>query len=259
MLDIHMHPQGDWGLLPVLFHIGNLPITSYAVFMFLSLLVGFFVYVKAAKKEKHNMNKESTLMLAVGAFIGGVLGAKLPIWIFYFQDIISSFPNIMPFLSGRTITGGIIGGMIGVIIMKKKLGIHERRGNLFAPTIALGVAIGRIGCFLAGCCYGIATTLPWGVNFGDGILRHPTQLYEALFMLLLFFYLTWRSKQTPPPRPGILFSTFIYSYFTFRFFIEFIRVEPKIFLGLTLFQYISLAAIGWFLIKDYGLPRMKKR
>ena len=140
---------------------------------------------------------------------------------------------------------GLIGGTIGVVITKKMLGMeNQKRGNLFAPAIAIGVAIGRLGCFFRGCCFGKETSLPWGINFGDGILRHPTQIYEAIFMLGMFFYLKWKSKQNTAP--GSLFRILIVSYFTFRFFIEFLRVEPVAFLGLTWFQIISLGVLAYY-------------
>jgi phosphatidylglycerol:prolipoprotein diacylglycerol transferase len=118
---------------------------------------------------------------------------------------------------------------------------------LFAPAIALGVAIGRIGCFLRGCCFGKETSLPGGVDFGDGILRHPTQLWESIFMFLLFGFLMW--KRTKNPKPGELFRILGISYFGFRFLIEFIRVEKIAFFGLTWFQIICLLALiylFWF-------------
>ncbi len=91
-------------------------------------------------------------------------------------------------LSGRTIVGGIIGGVAAVWLVKRRLGIKQRLGNYLVPSLALGIFFGRIGCFLAGCSYGVATRLPWGVDFGDGVLRNPTQLYEALFVLAIFVY-----------------------------------------------------------------------
>jgi len=236
MIDSHLHQDG-FGILPVLFRIGPLEISSYAFFVLLGLAVGLFVYFFLAKEEK-KLSENSFYVLLAGLF-GGIIGAKIPIWIYQFPLIINSLPDLTPLLSGRTITGGLIGGMIAVIFVKRKLGIKEKKGNLFAPAIAIGVAIGRIGCFLQGCCFGTATGLPWGVDFGDGILRHPTQIYEALFMLMLFFILIWRRKSA---RPGQLFFILMNAYFIFRFFEEFIRESPM-FLYLTVFQWISLSAL----------------
>ncbi|MBU0471650.1 MAG: prolipoprotein diacylglyceryl transferase [Nanoarchaeota archaeon] len=237
MIDLHTHPE-NWGIKPVLFSFGKFEVSSYSFFVLLGLCVGLVVYYLLAKRNR-KVSEKSFYILITGLG-GGVLGAKIPIWIINFPLIIQSYPDITPILSGRTITGGLIGGTLAVMYIKKKLKIKEKKGNLFAPAIALGVAIGRIGCFLQGCCYGIQTNLPWGVDFGDGILRHPTQLYESVFMLGMFFVLLYKSQKTK--KGGYLYYILMNSYFIFRFFEEFIKENPR-YLDLTLFHYISLAAL----------------
>jgi phosphatidylglycerol---prolipoprotein diacylglyceryl transferase len=236
MIDEHIHPE-NWGIKPVLFEIGSLKISSYAFFVLLGLVVGLIVYYILAKKDK-KLNENSFYILITG-IVCGTLGAKIPIWIINFSLIVTNFPDINYLLSGRTITGGLIGGTLGVMYIKKKLKIKEKKGNLFAPGIAIGITIGRIGCFLAGCCYGIQTSLPFGVNFGDGILRHPTQIYEAIFMFFMFFFLLYKKKSA---KPGQLFFILMNSYFTFRFFEEFIR-EGNSYLGFTVFQFICIGGL----------------
>ena len=247
MIDDHYHPLVNWGIRPILFNIGNIGITSYSFFVLLGLIVGLIVYFYESKKHK-SLN-DNGIFIVFGALVGGVLGAKILDLIINYQFIIEHVNNPESFLSGRTIVGGLIGGTIGAILTKKLLGVKEKRGNYFAPAIALGVAIGRLGCFFTGCCYGKPTTLPWGVDFGDHILRHPTQIYESLFMLLMFFYLE-KIKNRKDIKPGQLFKILMISYFIFRFFIEFIRVEPVIFAGLTVFQIISVGVIIYLVRYD---------
>jgi phosphatidylglycerol:prolipoprotein diacylglycerol transferase len=242
MIDEHLIPYPEWGVKPVLFNFLGFSVPSYSFFVFLGLLAGLLVYWLEAKKQKQL--SEKTFYIFLGAIIGGVLGAKLLIMLIYFKLIFLQ-QNWQVLLYGKSIVGGIIGGFLGVIITKKLLKITGKRGNLFAPAIALGVAIGRIGCFLRGCCYGKATSLPWGVDFGDHILRHPTQIYESLFMFLLFCYLMW--KRTKNPKPGQLFKILGISYFTFRFLIEFLRVEPIAVLGMTWFQLISIICLVYLI------------
>ncbi|EKE06487.1 MAG: hypothetical protein ACD_18C00347G0012 [uncultured bacterium] len=242
MLDSHIHPD-NWGIMPTLFHIYNFEVNSYSFFILLGLIVGLIVYYILAKKEK-DLSEKSFYILIAG-LVGGVIGAKLPILLINLPDIIKNFPDITYILAGRTITGGLIGGTLAIMYLKKKLNIKEKKGNLFAPAIALGIAIGRIGCFLRGCCYGIPTNLPWGVNFGDNIARHPTQIYETIFMLIMFPILLYKRKTA---KPGYLFYLLMNSYFIFRFFEEFIRENPHYF-GLTLFQYISLIALVFINLK----------
>lgn len=247
MLDEHIVPQG-WGIKPVLFSINGFDIPSYGFFVGLALVVGALVYWREANKNRQG--DEHGFYLALAGLLGGAVGAKLLEWVINYQFVAAHFSDPRTFLYGRTIVGGLIGGTIAVLLAKRAMKINRRMGNAFAPAIALGVGIGRIGCFLAGCCYGKPTNLPWGVNFGDGILRHPTQIYESLFMLGMFFYLQSRTKNEKIGA-GQLFTELMLAYFTFRFFLEFIKAEPITFAGLTIFQFISIIVIIYLVfVKD---------
>lgn len=238
MIDAHIHHE-DWGIKPVLFDVNGFDVESYPFFVLLGLTVGIAVYFLEARKKK--TLSENTFFIFIAAIVGGAVGAKLPIWIINFNHIVAGFPDMNPLFSGRTIVGGMIGGTLSVVWIKKKLGIKEKKGNLFAPAIALGISIGRIGCFLRGCCYGVASNLPWAVDLGDGVLRHPTQLYESIFMFGLFVYfLSIKNKITVP---GVMFKYFLNYYFVFRFLIEFIRVGNTVYFGLTGFQLASIAVL----------------
>jgi prolipoprotein diacylglyceryl transferase len=120
--------------------------------------------------------------------------------------------------------------------------------NVAAVGLPLGQAIGRLGNWFNQELYGLPTNLPWGVNFGDGILRHPTEIYESLFMLVMFIYLE-KIKNREDIKPGQLLKILMVYYFAFRFFIEFIRVQDVVLFGLTGFQIVSLLAII-YLIRD---------
>src|SRR5262249_24408376 len=112
-------------------------------------------------------------------------------------------------VGGKAIVGGLIGGLVGGELEKRWAGLTRRTGDLFAMPLALGIAIGRIGCFLSGLpdrTYGTPSSLPWAVDFGDGIPRHPTQLYESAVMAVAAVALgrlTWR-----PHPPGDAFRLF---------------------------------------------------
>lgn len=250
MLDYHSHPA-DWGVRPILFSLFGYDIKSYAFFVLLGLIVGLGVYLYLARKEKKL--SENSIYIILAGLAGGIIGAKVVFWIIYLPALIQSYPDLSVFLSGRSIIGGLIGGTLAVMLVKWKLGIKTKMGNLFAPGIALGVAIGRIGCLLQGCCYGTSTTLPWGVDFGDAIFRHPTQIYEAIFMLGMFFFLMYKRKDA---KPGQLFYLLMNCYFVFRFFEEFIRDSPS-YLGLTVFQYLCLLALA-FINAKYLYEKRKR-
>jgi phosphatidylglycerol:prolipoprotein diacylglycerol transferase len=119
---------------------------------------------------------------------GGALGAKILFWFEDPQLTAHSLHNPEYLLGGKTIVGGLVFGLITVELTKRYIGLRDSTGDLYAIPLALGIAIGRIGCFLTGLpdnTYGTPTNLPWAINFGDGIPRHPTQLYEILFLLAL--------------------------------------------------------------------------
>jgi phosphatidylglycerol---prolipoprotein diacylglyceryl transferase len=125
------------------------------------------------------------LGIGVGGFCGAMIGAKLPFALADWNGLVSGASWLA---DGKTILCGIVGGYIGVELAKWTLDVRVKTGDTFAVPVAVGVAIGRVGCFAAGCCYGTATSLPWGVRFaraGDLLARHPTQLYEAAFHLAM--------------------------------------------------------------------------
>lgn len=228
----------NWGIKPVLFQIGDIPITSYSVFILLALLGGFLVYLYYLKKEK--IQGSNAIYIALFSLTFGTIGAKIPIILLEYEKL-NSTNSLEMFLSGRTIVGGLIGGFLGTVLAKRIFNIKEKMGNQLAIPVAVGMAIGRIGCFLTGCCYGVETTLPWGVNFGDGILRHPTQIYEIIFDIFLVLYLI--KRKNGELQPGQLFKIFLTWYMSFRFLLEFIRTETVVFLGFTSFQLLCLLTL----------------
>lgn len=227
------------GIRPVLISFFGWEVASYSVFMTLGIAAAVLCYLRISRLQPQRTPHSWTII--VSALFFGSIGAKL-LSVCLTAGQYSSF-GLMQFLySGRSIIGGLIGGWFGVHIVKQALGIQTRHGNAIAPAAALGIAIGRLGCLLGSCCYGKPTQLPVGVDFGDGIPRHPTQLYESLFSLVLFVY--FYAKNSKNPAPGILFRQFLAAYFVFRFVIEFIRVEPVLCFGLTVFQVLSLLVLA---------------
>lgn len=241
--DFHNHPI-FWGVRPILFSFKGYSVSSYSFFILLGLISAVALYYFNIKKKSTGHNG---IYIALAAFIGGVIGAKIPIWIANFRLIISNLNNPAYILSGRTIVGGIVGGALTVFLTKKFLGIKEKLGNNLVPSLCIGIFFGRIGCFLQGCCYGKKTNLPWGVNFGDGILRHPTQIYEAIFVFCLFVYAQINKEKYAP---GELFRRFMIVYFAYRFFAEFLRINPVTALGFTYYQIASLLIVVYYLFKD---------
>ncbi|MFO0946132.1 MAG: prolipoprotein diacylglyceryl transferase family protein [Planctomycetota bacterium] len=180
--------------------------------------------------------------ILAGAFVGAMLGAKLP---FVLSDWHGLIDGSAWFTNGKTILTGLVGGYLGVELAKFALGIQVKTGDRFAVPVAVAVAIGRLGCLLAGCCFGAPTAGVWGVDFGDGIRRHPVQLYEFTFHLgaaILLEYLQRRGLFQ-----GQLFKLYILLYLAFRFLTEFLRPEVPLWLGLTGYQWCCFAIAPVFL------------
>ncbi len=182
--------------------------------------------------------------LGIGAFCGAMLGAKLPFALYDWQGLAA---GTVWFADGKTIMFGIIGGYLGVEIAKWALDVRVRTGDTWAIPVALAVAIGRLACYVGGCCFGQPTSLPWGVIFpGQGPLpRHPTQLYEFAFHLsaAAFLYLCERRSWFTDQR----LKLYILAYLVFRFATEFLRPEPRIWLALTAYQWAALVCLPLFL------------
>ncbi|MBI3468397.1 MAG: prolipoprotein diacylglyceryl transferase [Planctomycetes bacterium] len=183
------------------------------------------------------------LGIGLGAFCGAMIGAKLPFVLADWEGLLSGRAW---FDSGKTIVFGLVGGYFGVELAKWALGIRIKTGDSFAVPVAAAVAVGRLACFVGGCCYGTVTRLPWGVDFGDGELRHPTQLYEFAFHLSAALVLH-RLQQRQLLR-GQLIKLYIIAYLAYRFLTEFIRPEPVLWAALTGYQLAALAFIPLFIL-----------
>lgn len=247
----------NWGARPVLCHLAGWSVPAYPAMMLLAVVVGLLLFWRECRRA--GKASEHTFLVLLGALFGGALGSKVPMIMLYGHEMVREWPDLTLLVTSRSIVGGLIGGAVGVWWVKRRLGVEGRRGNLFVPGIAAGVAIGRLGCFMRGCCYGKPTTLPWGADFGDGISRHPTQLYESIFMIFMFGAGLLAVRRHPKPE-GEVFKVFMLVYFAFRFVIEFVREEPAGWLGLSLFQWMSAAmvvfyATDWVLLRREGLER----
>jgi len=170
-----------------------------------------------------------------------MIGAKLP---FVLSDWEGLKSGRAWFDGGKTIVLGLVGGYFGVELAKWSLGIRIKTGDSFAVPVPAAVAIGRLGCFVGGCCFGKPTTLPWGIDFGDGLRRHPTQLYEAALHATIAVVLAWmRGRGT---FRGQLIKLYIIVYLIYRFFTEFLRPEPVVFAGFTGYQWAAVALVPVF-------------
>ncbi|MFM7160896.1 MAG: prolipoprotein diacylglyceryl transferase [Planctomycetaceae bacterium] len=181
--------------------------------------------------------------IAAGAFSGSMLAARLPFAVAQFAGLLGEGPWGG---SGKTILFGMVGGYVGVEAVKGALGLKLKTGDSLAMPVAAGIAVGRIACFVGGCCYGTPTGLPWGVVFHDQIPRHPTQLYEAGFHAVAAVALGWLHAQGWFRLQ--LIKLYFLVYFAYRFVTEWLRPEPVLAGGLTFYQWSALLFAGLFVV-----------
>jgi phosphatidylglycerol:prolipoprotein diacylglycerol transferase len=236
---------------PVLLDLGFIKIYSWGFMLAIAFIVATIVSAKEAKRK--NINPENIYSLVTYIIIGAIIGSRVGYVLFNLNNFINFLDIFKIWEGGMAFHGGFIGGFLFAFfyVRKNKLNFYKILDTC-APSIPLAQAIGRIGCFLRGCCYGISTTLPWGINYLQET-RHPTQLYSSLALLIIFIFL---SKQKYKKNfNGSLFLTYIIIYSVFRFFIEFIRTEPRILFGLTGAQLVSIILAG---ISIFLFPKFRK-
>ena len=225
-------------------HLGPVAISAHLLFEALAYAAGFALYRLERKREGDVLTRTERSSVIVAAILGAAIGSKVLAWLEDPAALLHGFAAFWP--GGKTIVGGLLGGTMAVEWEKRRLGIRARSGDLFAVPMALGIAIGRIGCFFGGVddhTAGSPTSLPWAVDFGDGIPRHPTQLYEMAFLVMLAVVL--RRLRSVRLANGDLYRVFLFSYLVWRFGIDFLKPEP-VFAGLSSIQWCCLAGSLWY-------------
>lgn len=250
-------------MYPELFNIGPLPVRSYGLALAISFFLGVW-YIKYLT-EKYNKPFEQFLTIAYIIIIGGVVGARLFYVVTHLDDFSGNLLRAFnPFsgdqfgIAGLNLYGGVILALIGIWVYcrLKNISILEVF-DFFSPTLGLGLAVTRLGCFLNGCCFGTPTDLPWGVSFpersipsyvfGDTHL-HPAQIYSSLYGLGIFVLLHFMMKGRK--FAGQLIAILFMVEALFRYAIEYVRYyEPEMhfsFLGMNP-TYNHVISIGLFL------------
>lgn len=226
--------------------LGSLQIHPHPLFESLGYFLGFRLYLRLRRGGDH-LKDWHRLVLLAAAICGGTAGSKLLAWLEDPARTLAHVADLSFLLAGKSIVGGLVGGLIAVELVKRWINVHTATGDLYALPLILGMAIGRVGCFLSGLedeTHGVATALPWGIDFGDGIIRHPMQLYEIAFLTGLAAFIIWR--RTRPHQVGDLFKCFMVGYLLWRFLADFIKPYPDLALGLGAIQLVCVAALIYY-------------
>ena len=238
---------------PVLLDLGGgLVIYSYSVFLALGYVVAHWVVSADVSRRKMDPSLPATLLLA--CFIAGLVGAKI---LFLYQNATLTEFLANParyFISGYSSVGGLVGVFFALwIVSRARKADFQVLLDLVCPALILGHGVGRIGCFLNGCDYGTACSLPWAVSFSERVVNvHPTQLYDTLFMSLLFVFL-WKIRTANRPT-GFVSAVGFVILGTQRFLIEFIReTTPSFIEGFSQAQLAALLLVVVFGIRLFQL------
>jgi prolipoprotein diacylglyceryltransferase len=233
----------------------------HAVMETLGMFLGFRYFLYLRKRQGDRLPDGNRLWVIIGAIFGAVLGSRLLGALEDPAALLHSEHPLYYIYQNKTIVGGLLGGLTGVESIKRIIGESHSSGDLFTYPLILAMIIGRIGCFSMGVyeeTYGVPTTLPWGMDLGDGILRHPVCLYEIMFLLLVWWSLTRISKRYELIS-GARFQLFMIAYLLFRFLLDFIKPGYRYAFGLGSIQLACLAGLLYYIRTILSPSRLIKK
>jgi len=246
-------------VFPYYLTLGDGRLHPHVVLEALAYAIAFCVFIYLRRRFDDPLAPVTRWAVVAVAIAAAALGSKVLYWLEDPGLTLRNFQDSAYLMGGKTIVGALIFGLAGVEIMKRYIGVNQSTGDLYAIPLALGIAIGRVGCFLSGLSdntFGVATRLPWSVDFGDGVRRHPTQIYEIVFLLAIIPVLYWILRSISPVasghraqsrfEAGDVFKFFMVSYLSFRFLCDFIKPYPRVFLGLESIQWVCLMGLLYY-------------
>ena len=250
---------------PELIHIGSFALPSYGVMMALGFLAALWLLRRRA--PAFGVEPDAASDIGIWILLSGLVGAKLLLVIVEWPQYVRSWDGLKDLArAGGVFYGGLIGAIVGTVILLRKRGIpFFTFADNAAPSVALGQCLGRVGCLLAGCCWGRHCELPWAITFSDpkasenvgvplGVPLHPTQVYEAVGTLVLCVLLIVFERRR---YSGETFVRYLFGYAILRFTIEIFRGDPRgsVFGAMSTSQFIALglaaaAAAIWALRRN---------
>lgn len=247
---------------PMKLLIGEHQILLHGIIEFLAIFIAFRYYLYLKKRHNDPVNPINRLVAAIGATLGALIGSHLLGAAENIPELIASPDKLQYIVHNKTLTGGLIGGLIGVELFKKFVNERHSTGDLFTFPLLLGIIIGRVACFTTGIyeeTYGVPTTLPWGMDLGDGLSRHPVTLYEIVFAIILWIVLKYLLNNYTL-QSGAIFKIFMIAYFLFRFLLDFIKPGWR-FYGISTIQVASLCVLIYYgkYILNYHLLFISKK
>jgi phosphatidylglycerol:prolipoprotein diacylglycerol transferase len=234
--------------IPVELSIGHIEINLHLLFEVLGYFIGFryFLYLKKSKSDV--ISESNRIWILIGASAGSLLFSRLIGALENPNEWSESKYPLLYFYQNKTILGGLLGGLVGVELIKKVIREKNSSGDLFTYPLILSIMIGRIGCFTSGIkenTYGTPTTFFTGLDLGDGLQRHPVALYEICFLLFVWLLLLRINKKSPL-KNGFTFQIFMIAYLIYRFFQEFIKPSYFYSFGLSTIQITAIIGLIYY-------------
>jgi phosphatidylglycerol:prolipoprotein diacylglycerol transferase len=233
---------------PVYIDLFSLHLPLHAVTETLGMFIGFRYFLYLRKRQGDRIENNNRVWAIIGAIFGALFGSRLLGAIENPPGLFQADNLLFYIYQNKTIVGGLLGGLIGVELIKKVIGETHSTGDLFVYPLMLAMIIGRLGCFSMGIyeeTYGLPTSLPWGLDLGDGIPRHPASLYEIIFLILLWQMLLFIGRRYALVN-GARFKLFMIAYLLFRFGLDFIKPGYRYALGLGSIQLACLAGLLYY-------------
>ena len=241
---------------PVYLWLGPVAVHPHWGFEALAYFVGARLYGSLKARTGDPLAPADRWSVVAAAFVGAAVGSKLLHWLAHPALTLAQWQDPLFLLGGKSVVGALVGGLVAVEWTKRRIGVTRATGDLFAIPLGVGIAIGRLGCFLTGLedhTHGLPADLPWAVDYGDGVRRHPAQLYEIAFLLLgLLPLLAWVRRRRH--REGDLFKLFMVVYLGFRLLLELLKPGEPI-AGLNAIQWVCLATLVWYDRSVQGVVR----
>lgn len=233
--------------------------TYYWHFIFetLAFFIGIRSYYFQKRKIQDPISEINRLYILIGAMIGALLGSRIIAMLENPSEIHRQ--TLLIFYQNKTVAGGFLGGLFGVEIVKKIIGVKIASGDIYVIPIIVALFIGRIGCFSMGVAepvFGNETAFFTGMNLGDGLKRHPVALYEMGFMVFLFILFQFLKNKTLIN--GDRFKLFMVLYFLYRFSVEFIKPYHSLYLHLSSIQWSAVFIFGYYWKFLFRLKNLKR-
>src|SRR5918993_4526489 len=252
---------------PVLFDFGSFTIYSYGVLLAAAYLLGLQFALMRARAR--GLDAQRVMDLGIWIIISALVGAKLLLLVVDFRQFTSNPRDLLGLArSGGVFYGGLIAAVVVALfyLRRHKMPLWTTT-DVFAPGIALGHIVGRLGCLLAGCCFGKPSSAQWAITFSDpaamanvgtplGVPLHPTQLYEAGAELLILLFLLWWERRGNA-FPGRTFWSYMLLYGVSRFVIEFYRGDSRgvVFDAISTSQFVSIVLVPLSIVMLFLLSR----